>query len=694
MEFQGLQTGLPDIFTVILVLLVVFLSWYSYKRYSSISFSWKLILSSLRTFALLILLFLFLNPFFKTSREVTVKPKIAVVLDASESVSINKGDYNGSATYPEVIANLRNAPSSYDLEFFSFGDQIQRTNPDDFSSVYSKTNIFNAIENISTSDVEYATVILVSDGIITSGKNPVILSQNTPFPIHVIGIGDTTKVKDVSVQNVSTNGTGFTNTVHQITATVSQFGFDNRTVSVHLKSNGQIIDTKSLELNEDIEIYNVQFETELETPGLKQFQIELSETPTEWSTDNNNSTFSIEVLNSKKSILHIASSIHPDVKTLRSILGTDENIELSTYTYLGSRPAIKDLYDTDAYDLIIIHGKPSSNTELEFDLSNVDTPTLFVLLPNRESILSSENYDLISSDSPAFYDVQMQQSTKESDHPILELDEVNMLNFAPVQSSINAFNNYPDALSLFVSRYQNISTNSPVISVLEQGNLRRSEFNAVGWFKMYLSPNKSEKKFIEQLVLNLVDWTSSNPDNRLLKIKTSKNAYSTSELPLINASLLNENGGIESKGVIEVTITGDDYTANYTMDNLGNGNYQLQVQNLPNGKYEFSAVARKGNREIDSQNGEFLVSESSIELANTIRNDDLLANIASNSGGVFLDHSSSDEIWNSDDINSTLIERNKIIEDYIFPVKSIYWFILVLFLLGAEWLSRKRFALP
>ena len=316
------------------------------------------------------------------------------------------------------------------------------------------------------------------------------------------------------------------------------------------------------------------------------------------------------------------------------------------------------------------------------------------MLPNRESILSSENYDLISSDSPAFYDVQMQQSTKESDHPILELDEVNILNFAPVQSSINAFNNYPDALSLFVSRYQNISTNSPVISVLEQGNLRRSEFNAAGWFKMYLSPNKSERLFIEQLVLNLVDWTSSNPDNRLLKIKTSKNAYSTSELPLINASLLNENGGIESKGVIEVTITGDDYTANYTMDNLGNGNYQLQVQNLPNGKYEFSAVARKGNREIDSQNGEFLVSESSIELANTIRNDDLLANIASNSGGVFLDHSSSDEIWNSDDINSSLIERNEIIEDYIFPVKSIYWFILVLFLLGAEWLSRKRFALP
>ncbi|MBO6621058.1 MAG: hypothetical protein JJ892_03495 [Balneola sp.] len=694
MEFQGLQNSLPDIFTVILVLLVLLLSWYSYKRYSSISLSWKLLLSSLRASALLILLFLFLNPFFKTTREVIVKPKIAVILDASESVSINKGEYKGNVTYQEVIANLRSAPSSYDLEFFDFGDQIQRTDPDQFSPLYPKTNIFNAIENISTSEVEYASAILVSDGIITSGKNPVLLAQNSAFPIHVMGIGDTTRVKDVSIRNISTNGTGFTNTKHLIGVNLSQFGFDNKTVTIDLKSGELILDTKKINLTNDIEVYDVEFEIENSTPGLKQFQVEVSPTTNEWTVENNTSSFSIEVLDSKKRILHIASSIHPDIKALRSILASDENIELSTYTSLGSMPAVKNLFDSDDYDLIILHGKPTPKAVSEFDLSNKDISTLFILLPDRVSILSSENYNLIDTDSPELFEVQLQRSSQNTDHPVLELEDVNLLTFAPIESSINAFKNYPDAITLFTAHYQNIPTNSPVVSVLEQGNIRKSDFNAAGWFKMYLSPNNNERNFIKQLVLNLVDWTSSNPDNRLLKISPSKNSFNTSELPIINASLINENGEVESSGIIEVTIQGSDFAANYTMNSVGDGNYKLQIPNLANGKYEFTATARKGSRKIDTQNGEFLISESSVELANTIRNDDLLRNIALNSSGIFIEHSSIEGIWDMDEINNSLTSRKEVQENYIFPVRKMFWFVVVLFLLGLEWIVRKRFALP
>lgn len=104
---------------------------------------------------------------------------------------------------------------------------------------------------------------------------------------------------------------------------------------------------------------------------------------------------------------------------------------------------------------------------------------------------------------------------------------------------------------------------------------------------------------------------------------------------MINASLINETGDIESNAVIEFTLKSDNYAANYTMDNLGNGNYQLQIPNLMEGNYKFSATARKGSREIDTETGEFLVSQSSIELANTVRNDELLNNISTGSGVVF-----------------------------------------------------------
>lgn len=694
MDFQGLQNSLPSILIVILVLFIGALSWYSYKRYTTISTLWKLILSSLRAGALLLLLFLFLNPFFKTTREIIVKSKMAVILDGSESTTITKGQYNGNKTYEEVIAKIRNAPTSFDVDFFGFGDQIDKTDLDDFSPSHPLTNIFNALDHISTSDVEYTNALLVSDGIITSGKNPVLLAQNAPFPIHVLGIGDTTKVKDVSIKNISVNGTGFTNTKHLIDVDISQFGFDNQTVSIELISNNAVLDTKQVIITKDVEIYDVEFEVELISPGLKQFQVQLSEISNEWTTENNNSSFSVDVLDSKKSVLHIASSIHPDVKTVRSILASDKNIELSTYTSLNSLSDIKNYDDNNEFDLIILHGKPSPKSLAEFNLTNIEASTLFILLPNSESALSSENYNLITTNSSDFYDVQLEKNAQNSDHPVLELDEINFFNIVPVQSSINAYINYPEAISLFTASYQNIPTSSPVVSVLEQGNIRRSEFNASGWFKMYLSPNKSERNFIKQLLLNLVDWTSSSPDNRLLKVTPSKNSFNTSELPILNASLINENGGIESDGIIEVTIEGQAYTANYTMNNLGNGNYRLQIPNLAKGKYNYSATARKGTRKIDTQNGEFLISESSIELANTIRNDDLLSNIAIRSGGKFIEYPSADSLWKFDEITQSLTTRKQIQENYIFPIRDMYWFILVLMLLGLEWTVRKRFALP
>jgi hypothetical protein len=130
------------------------------------------------------------------------------------------------------------------------------------------------------------------------------------------------------------------------------------------------------------------------------------------------------------------------------------------------------------------------------------------------------------------------------------------------------------------------------------------------------------------------------------------------------------------------------------MDNLGNGNYQLQIPNLMEGNYKFSATARKGNREIDTETGEFLVSQSSIELANTVRNDEMLNNISTGSGGTFFDFRSANEFWKTSEIVSNLQSRTEIKENYIYPVRSVFWFILVIMLLGTEWLIRKKFALP
>jgi hypothetical protein len=130
------------------------------------------------------------------------------------------------------------------------------------------------------------------------------------------------------------------------------------------------------------------------------------------------------------------------------------------------------------------------------------------------------------------------------------------------------------------------------------------------------------------------------------------------------------------------------------MENSGNGNYRLDLPRLSEGLYSYNAVARKGEREIESRSGEFLVSNSSSELTNTIRDDGLLRAVAQNSGGSFFTYQNADALWDSLRSANVLETQTEVIENYSFPVRSVYWFMLVLLLLGSEWLLRKYYSLP
>ncbi len=628
----------------------------------------------------------------KQEQTVTIKPKVAVLLDGSESTTIKKGQYSGVETYNPLVAGLSNSPEKLEIDFYKFGSDVKPAETTGFTPDLGATNLYEALENVMTSDINYSSAVLVSDGIITIGKNPVVLSSESEFPVHVIGIGDTSQVKDISIRNITTNSTGFTETRHPVQVDISQFGFPNQVLDVNLSDGAAILESKQIQFTENSEIQQVDFGIELTEPGLKQFTIQVQNIAGEWINENNQSNFSVEVLNSKKRILHISSAIHPDVKTVRSILSGDQNIELYSYDYLGNGRSFKN-YESlpDELDLVIIHGEASGELLNTFSASLDNLSSLIFDLP--EQSLSPE-FNLIQRSSGTSYQMQIEQNPSEQDHPVLNLPEIDLRSSAPLFGDISTNLVDPGATILFNSIFQNISTQNPIVAISEQGNIRKAHISAYGWYKVYLSTNDLERRFVTKFISNISDWTSSNPDNRLLKIKPSKNVFGSGDTPQINAGLINENGEIESSATIEVTISGSDYSADFTMNNKGEGNYQLEIPALPEGNYEFSATARKGNREIDTQTGEFVLTESSNELSNTIRNDDLLSSIAANSNGSFRTFTNVNDFWNQPEITQNLNQTTEIKESYLFPVRSVHWFILVIVLLFSEWMIRKRFSLP
>ena len=243
--------------------------------------------------------------------------------------------------------------------------------------------------------------------------------------------------------------------------------------------------------------------------------------------------------------------------------------------------------------------------------------------------------------------------------------------------------------------FQRVETPNPIISVLERGGDRKVHLSAWNWFKMYQSNNLNEREFVTQLFVNIVGWASNNPDDRRLKINPAKSAFNISDEIVINGLLNNESGEAESSASIELTMsTNNDDEKVYGLDNLGSGRYQLTLDALSAGVYAFEAIARKGDRVIDEQIGEFIIEKSNAELLRTVRDDALLASIANETGGKTLSFNNASVLWSVLDEDGILETYTETIESYHFPVRTIWWFALVLLLLGAEWVTRKNYSLP
>lgn len=700
MEFQGFQSSFSTIAIISVIAILICLALYSYHKQKSLPVGSRWLLGTLRAITLTIIALLIFNPVFFQSEFVEREPKLLVLFDNSESLAIEKGDYRGIQSVNELLTELAfESRTEASIDFFSFGNDTRPVlSPDSLTFSESQTNLTEAITQIEELQDDYNAAIIISDGIITIGRNPLIQAAGLGIPVFTIATGDTSAVRDVTINNILTNNTGYTESNHIVEVEVSQNGFSgSETVLTIFDGQKNAVTTEELSFSASEEVQTIQLELPLKEEGLQAFQVQIEAIDEEWSTENNTRTFSIDVLDSKTRVLHIASEIHPDVKAIRSLLLSDPSYELSTLTWLGGNSFVEtESPNVDDLDLIIFHGILQGDWLPNQEELITQTPTLYIELP-RTRRNSDERLPirLLNNQGAQIFELNIIPNANNEDHPILEVSEVNYDALAPILTSLRTTVNGVDITSLLNTQFQNMVTPNTVLAIADRGNSRRAHIAAWGWHRLFQSTNETERLFAEELFLNTITWASNNPDERLLTITPSKTVFNSSESVIINASLVNESGESESDAAIEFHLideSGNDRVFNMT--NNGAGRYSIQFESLSNGLYSFSATARKGSRTLDEQTGEFLVEDSSSELINTVRNDPFLNSMALESGGSFFIYNQIQNFWETLRDEGILTSTEELVEAYIHPIRSIFWFVLVILLLGAEWLLRKNYSLP
>lgn len=703
--FQGFQSNLPVWLYVLLIFGTTTLSWWSYKDIKGINHLFRYGLIVLRSAVFFVLLILLINPFYKSERTSLEKPEIMVLWDNSASTSIQKENYRGEESYREVIEQLGLRDSS-EVRYrpYSLGNSVNPAPLDSLGLDESQTNLYQAVETIKNRQQEIKGAILISDGIFTQGRNPVFEAGNLTVPVMTVALGDTVQQQDLVVEEVVTNTTGYLNTLHPVEVNVQTNGFAGEEVEIQLRKGPEVLQRQIIRPGEDRSRHSLNFELDLNEEGLQQYEVVIPATEAEWTDANNSQPFAVDVLNEKQRILSLAFEIHPDVRFVRSELLADENTRLIPRTWIGSSRFIEGnlSFSADTLELAVIHGYPGDGlpAELEEKVREIvsSVPVIIMATPLADMNALNQNTDVVLPitypSENSYEQIQMIPEVAPTDHPIMELPDISLDLLPPLFAPVRNSSLSAGTTSLFGSRYQGMNTEQPLIAVLQIGNNRRTLISGYGWYRLHQSSNEQVQNYVHQLFANIISWTATQPDTRRLKIQPSKKVFSGSETIILNAFLTNESRESESEGVIELSLSGESIdTRFYSMDNMGEGRYQLTIKSLPQGIYTFEATAQKGNRTIDTQQGELTVSNTNTEFVNTIRNDNLLRQVSERTGGAYFLFSNLQGFADSLNKKGMLAREEKVTTTLFYPYQHSMWFILVIALLSTEWILRKYLAL-
>ena len=405
---------------------------------------------------------------------------------------------------------------------------------------------------------------------------------------------------------------------------------------------------------------------------------------TEQFNQNNSKHILVEVVENKEKILIWAHAPHPDIAALRASFS--ENFE--TDVVFG--PNIPDI---ESVDLLILHQFPNEKTEVK-TLDNVmtrlpKTPVLFIT-GGLSSINQVQNsFELSTSndkgiESKAFINKSFTLFNADQN------TEEKLNSLPPLQSPFGTFNFKTGADILYYQKIRNIETTQPLIAFTESDDRKLGFIFGTGIWRWRLAIQNEDRNpdFFNHLTNQIVTYLLASSKDPELKIQVKEN-FSPSEDVLFKAQLFNPIGEPISSAEIKLTLTNDlnkqTFSFVFASDNE---QYFLNVGKLAAGMYSWKAETSSGSKYY-SESGKIKIEMNLLETSDLLANHHLLHQIASQSGGLFVQIDSLNLIpqWLAKQNNITSVARFH--EKFEPVINYSIVFVLLILLAGLEWFLRK-----
>jgi uncharacterized membrane protein len=690
----------------------------------------RVILIILRSAAIGLLLFCLLEPTLIAKEEIQRKANLMLLLDDSKSMSLTDADSNISRM--EVVKQdliqqedgiIQEFSDKFNLHLYQFSSDCMGVKKLSPTGEGTLTDIGKAISKVSDEwrGQFTAGMVLITDGGVNSGENPLEVAGRLNIPIYTVGVGSTKMPRDIQVSGLEVSPIAYVDHLLPIKAFIRSSGYDGLEVPVSLMQGGELKDSVTLTLDDDSE-QMVELQVTPQQEGTFNFSVRIPADYDELTDQNNVYPFFVKVVKTKLEILYIDGRPRWEYKFLKHSLEGDPNVEsrcmIAVKQLQQNLPDQSDFATSSqlpmnrrelfSYDIVILGDvNPAVFTQPQLSMLNEFVENrggALIFLGGQQSLgRNGFGESVLSGILPidigpggartltgAFSPMLTQNGerhpvTRLSDDPVENktiwrefpaLTRFYMGNGIKIGATVLAEHQRAEGQPVIVfQRY-----GEGMVMLIASDSLWRWAFGAY--------PFDGDNSYYNKFWSGTLRWLASTRTKaELLSVKTDKDSYHRDEKVIITAYVYDEGyaplNDAQLRGQIQLST---DTSPDLRFSASGNGRYLAEFNPLREGNYKVNIEAYYVGNLLGKSSTEFIVKNTMLEFQNTTLDESLLKSIADVSGGAYYHLKDISRLPDS-------IQDKK--EIYALTRERGLWdngilLIMVVALLTTEWFLRKK----
>jgi hypothetical protein len=656
----------------------------------------KRLLTALRGISIFLILFLLLFPVISYLSDEKITPANIILIDNSKSITLENRDSISTETVNELHSKTG---SDINFRYFLFSNGLYKEYKKDEQTDFYRTDNSNTDFSKTLSDLLDRTaseritgITFITDGIATKGNDISLNANAYNYFFNYIRIGDTSRKKDIVIEDVLYNRNAYTDSKTPIMIKIKSYGFTKKT-EVKLFEDGALKDAAPLELNTNKTDYEIKFEIASIEEGIKKYSAEIGNEDSEITYINNKKIFYIRFIPNTFDVAIISAGPSADYSFFTEQVKKISNIKPRFFTqktgndfYEGFKPELKDV------SAVILFGYPTSHSNAELiysaksEIERYKLPLFFFATSNTDygKLKQLENSlpFTISGTEPSETETTLKSTVfnEESKKKFSGLDGIE--NFPAIFFPCGVIAMKPQS-EVFLA-----NINSDPVFFIQNSS---AAFCSYGIHRWRLNPGDYDyDKVFKNILSGAITTISDYDKNKKIAIELLQNEYSPFEKIDFKIRLHPSINGEEDS--IRVRIYNDNFDKILKPEKTGEREYKASEVLTEKGDYFLDAYYLN-TPGIGTQE-RFTVDINRTEFINTKPDENFLKRLAENTGGKDFTN------LNSSDIIAELNRQgeNRISESQTF--KNIYlnyswlYLISIVFLLALEWYIRKRSFLP